>query len=384
MVLLITGVNIAVIYRYWRKASFIIPSVWKIGFALWTLFLGIALITTLYSPFPGRSLWGQSLLGDGWLYWMLIAAFVLSNALVLSLQPVLMRAQLFGLIIGGAIVAISVFLQVRYIPLSIYSNRGYAAFVLVGVALITGLAWLWRWMQSILAVVLFISMGAALVYTQIRGGILALLVSVVYLLWRFALNKVGKRVMLGCSIGTGGYLLLKASTVMQTLQSWETFSTGRLHLWALAFKGTLKRPLFGWGFDGLGIAFPFIADYTDRDWGYLLTKVAIAKIQSLSDLTFNYLGTDGHVYTGFLISNKAHNIFLDTTVSVGFLGLAIYTFLLGFCLWKTARTPFCGIEAVPVAYLVYTLTWYESAQFSHLAWWSLSIGLSSIHSVKSG
>ena len=41
------------------------------------------------------------------------------------------------------------------------------------------------------------------------------------------------------------------------------------------------------------------------------------------------------------------------------------------------RTTFQGIEAVGIAYLVYTFTWYESAQFSHLAWWALSAGLAS-------
>jgi O-antigen ligase len=91
------------------------------------------------------------------------------------------------------------------------------------------------------------------------------------------------------------------------------------------------------------------------------------------------LGTDGHLYTGILISNKAHNLFLDTAVSVGLLGLVVYTFLLGFCLCQTGKTLFWGIEAVAVAYLVYTLTWYESAQFSHLTWWSLSIGLSNLN-----
>lgn len=32
-----------------------------------------------------------------------------------------------------------------------------------------------------------------------------------------------------------------------------------------------------------------------------------------------------------------------------------------------------GIEALVVAYIVFTLTWFECAQFTHIAWWVLSL-----------
>jgi len=75
--------------------------------------------------------------------------------------------------------------------------------------------------------------------------------------------------------------------------------------------------------------------------------------------------------------SKAHNLFLDTALSVGILGLLVYILLWGFFLKLTVGSAFSGIEAVAIAYLVYTLTWYESAQFSHLPWWALSVGLGS-------
>ncbi|MEA5550835.1 hypothetical protein VB713_07580 [Anabaena cylindrica UHCC 0172] len=34
--------------------------------------------------------------------------------------------------------------------------------------------------------------------------------------------------------------------------------------------------------------------------------------------------------------------------------------------------PYRGIEAVVIVYLAFTLTWFECAQFTHLAWWALS------------
>lgn len=75
------------------------------------------------------------------------------------------------------------------------------------------------------------------------------------------------------------------------------------------------------------------------------------------------------------MTNKAHNLFLDTAVSVGLPGLALYLLLLGVFLAATVRGAGWGLEAVLVVYLVYGLTWFESAQFSHLAWWALSVGL---------
>ncbi|WP_272819369.1 hypothetical protein [Scytonema hofmannii] len=69
---------------------------------------------------------------------------------------------------------------------------------------------------------------------------------------------------------------------------------------------------------------------------------------------------------------KAHNLILDTTLSVGLLGMLPYFALLAFCMWQVIQSPYRGIEAVAIAYLAFTFTWFECAQFTHLVWWSLS------------
>lgn len=61
--------------------------------------------------FPG-TFFLEDQMGDGWLYWLLISIFSLTNRLLLKLHPELFRCQMRGLLIGGAVVAVSVFPQV--------------------------------------------------------------------------------------------------------------------------------------------------------------------------------------------------------------------------------------------------------------------------------
>lgn len=397
--------NIWVILHLTRQQSLNIPPTWKVSLGLWILFLGVGLTTTLLSPFPLRSLWGQSTLGDGWIYWVLLAAFVLSNALVLRLAPALLRSQLYGLVLGGAIVALSIFPQVfdwridytatsglvslshpqmlessvwqSQMPIGLYSNRGHAAFVLAGVGVLPFLGWRWGWIGSRTATVVSILISTSLFYTQVRGGALALLVAAAYLLWRCLDDSVKQRVVQGeIKLFFISCLFATIATIL-SLKNLEQFSSGRLHLWQLSLKGIAQRPLWGWGFNGFGIAYPFVADWAGSHKGYLLEKVQVTQVLNLNDFTFDYQGTDGQLHTGILIANKAHNLVLDTTLSVGVLGLLCYALLWWFFLKYTVRTTLLGTEAVAIAYLVYTFTWYESAQFSHLAWWALSVGLGS-------
>ena len=32
-----------------------------------------------------------------------------------------------------------------------------------------------------------------------------------------------------------------------------------------------------------------------------------------------------------------------------------------------------GIEAVAIAYFIFTFTWFDCAQYAHIAWWTMSI-----------
>lgn len=103
--------------------------------------------------------------------------------------------------------------------------------------------------------------------------------------------------------------------------------------------------------------------------------IGVVEILRNNHNTFVYLGTDGNTHLVRGLTNKAHNIVLDTVVSVGLVGAALYALLFGFFFWVTARGAGWGLEAVAVMYLVLGLTWFESAQFSHLAWCVLSVGL---------
>ena len=419
---LIFTCNSWVLLHQQQQGRLTIPLTWKVGLGFWALFLGVGLTATLNSPFPLRSLWGQSALGDGWLYWVLLAAFVLSNALVLRFIPSLLRAQLYGLLIGGVIAALSIFPQVfdwridytatsglvspsyphmlastiwqGQMPIGLYSNRGHEAFVLTAVGVLSLLGWRWGWVKPLPAIVICLLTSTSLFYTQVRGGYLALLVAVAYLLWRCLSDTARQRVLQSYDIKfllISGLLAITALVCLENLNvppeaapaaalsklNLEHFSSGRLHLWQLSLRGISRRLVWGWGFDGFGIAFPFVADWTGQHHEELLEKVPVAQVLNLNDFTFDYQGTDGKLHTGALISNKAHNLLLDTTLSVGVLGLLSYALLWWFSLKSTVRTTFQGIEAVGIAYLVYTFTWYESAQFSHLAWWALSAGLAS-------
>jgi len=311
---LITTCNSWVVLHQWWQGTLAIPFAWKLGLGLWVLFLTLGLQSTLLSPFPLHSLWGQSTLGDGWVYWALLAAFVLSNALVIKLVPRLLRLQLYGFLIGGALVALSIFPQVwdwridytatsgqvslsspqmlestvwqRQMPIGLYSNRGHVAFVLATAGVLSFLGWCWGWIRPLPAAVIGVLTSTALLYTRVRGGIWALLVAATYLLWRYGRNPIRQWVVWPCSIGLLWISCLFA--VAAPFWELEQFSSGRLHLWHLSLKGIIQRPLWGWGFDGFGIAYPFIADWTGRHQGYLLEKVPVTKVVTLNDFTFSY------------------------------------------------------------------------------------------------
>lgn len=142
----------------------------------------------------------------------------------------------------------------------------------------------------------------------------------------------------------------------------KQLTSDRVYLWELASRGISKRPLFGWGFDGFGIAYP-----------YVINLEKTPKIVRLGDFSFDYLDEKEQIRTIALPTAKAHNLILDTTISVGILGLFVYISLFSFSLWQIINSPWRGIEAIAIVYLIFTLTWFECAQFSHLAWWALSL-----------
>ena len=148
----------------------------------------------------------------------------------------------------------------------------------------------------------------------------------------------------------------------KTTLALKNVSSDRVILWEQAFRGINKRPLLGWGFDGFGIAYPYITNLEG-------TPTVIR----LGHFSFDYLDGNGELHTKRLPTYKAHNLILDTTLSTGILGLLTYLGLLGLSLYRVITSPYRGIEAVAVGYFVFTFTWFECAQFSHLVWWGLSL-----------
>ncbi|WP_223278225.1 O-antigen ligase family protein [Nostoc sp. 'Peltigera membranacea cyanobiont' 232] len=360
-----------------------LPQSWKINRLLWEIFLGIGLIATLASPFPWRSLFGQEQMGDGLLYWLLIAIFTLSNNLLLRLHPEIARSQLQGLVIGGVIVALSIFPQaidwrIDYTattgqliqsnilrstifqnqqPIGLYSHRGHASFVLAAVAIMTLVGWQWRWISTNYAAIAGILIIPALLLTQTRAGILALLVATIYLLghqYYKLLVPATLVCLLIIGIATSTRQINNAPLIRQ-------ITSDRVYLWEMANRGTSQRPLLGWGMNGFGAVYP-----------YMRYGRTIAKVIRLGDFSFDYQDKNGQIQTAQLPTTKAHNLILDTTLSVGFLGMASYLGLLILCLWQVIKSPCQGIEAIAIAYLAFTFTWFECAQYTHLAWWSLS------------
>ena len=76
--------------------------------------------------------------------------------------------------------------------------------------------------------------------------------------------------------------------------------------------------------------------YLARDPDHPKKRVGVARILRNNHASFEYLGEDGNVYRVATATNKAHNIILDTAVSVGLVGLGLYTLLFGFFVWLTA------------------------------------------------
>jgi len=419
-VFLITLLNCLIVLHTYINRHLFISKIWKIGLGLWIIFLGVGLFSTILSPFPSRSLWGNSVLCDGWIYWALIGILVLSNSLVLQAHPTLFCSQLYGVLAGGLINSISTIPQLldwridytitsgqittlnsqrlvssiwkTHMPIGLYSNRGHTAFVIATTAIISVLASSWGLIRSFVFVLIFSILISTLIFTQTRAGMLAFLVSIIYLALLYFYQKSRKRLRILSfiesvsrlrttlvfifSIALASFASLlgfaQYSKFNFPLMSYlETFSKGRFHLLSLGLEGIIERPFLGWGFDGFGIAFPHVGDWTGVHKAYLVDNTPINKVLGLGDFTFSYEGVDGHLHLGILLTNKAHNLIIDNALSLGIIGLIASFSLLGFFVWNTFKSAIWGIEALAIVYVVYTFFWFESAQYSHLFWWGL-------------
>jgi len=398
--------------------TFALPPGWGIAAFLWLCFLASGLVAVLLSPVSFHvALTPQNEMGDGWVYWAWMAAFTLGNALLLKRYPTLFRPQLYGLLAGGILTSAAVFVQaynwkldftatmgetfdawpdtwlkslihVGQMPIGFMSNRGHTAFVIAALAVLTLVCLMRGWLRARYAWPLYTVFLVAIYLTSTRGAQLAFAVGLLYLLVRFWRLPAGRKTVLvaAAPLVLGVALVLLQGAGTRNLPSFQTlftnldgFTSARSYLWPTAVDGIRERPLFGWGFNGYGIAWPRIANFEERYKIYLAkdrqgNAIEMERLIRADHYTFVYRGVDGEVHRGRILTNKAHNIILDTAVSVGLVGLAIYLLLFGFFLYATARGAGWGLEALAVVYFVFGLTWFESAQYSHVAWWALSVG----------
>jgi O-antigen ligase len=428
LALLTWGVLLAqVALLLWRRArggdgsgGVKLPARWGVAAVLWLAFLASGMVTIYLSPVTFRSaLIANAEMGDGWVYWAWMAALVCGNALLLRCFPRLFKAQLYGLLIGGLLSAGAVFAQSvnwtldftdttgqtfsgfaqlrsgifkGWMPIGFTSNRGHVGFILAALTVLVLVCLVRGWLKGRTVWPLYTVFLAALYLTSSRGPQLAFAAGMLYLLVRFWRVPGGRKVMLiaFAPVLLGGALLL--SGVLGTAQTRNLpplsaiisnpfgFTSARTDLWASAADGIRARPLFGWGFNGFGLAWPHVNDF-DVHWKTYLARdeknraIGVARILRNNHASFEYLGEDGNVYRVANLTNKAHNIVLDTAVSLGLVGASLYALLFGFFVYITARGAGWGLEVLGIVYLVFGLTWFESAQYSHLVWWALSVGL---------
>lgn len=220
-------------------------------------------------------------------------------------------------------------------PIGLYSHRGFASFTLAAVGIIALVGWRWKWINTRFSQVILVVIISALLLTQTRAGLLAFVVGAGYLL-----GKKHYRLIL-----TGAIACILVITIFSQSRNVggdsiiSNLTSNRNYLWKISTTRIKMRP-FGWGFDGFETAYPYLPD---------------GKIKTLP-----------------ITATKAHNLFIDVALSVGIIGLGVYLGLISFSLWCVLKSPCRDIGAVAIAYLIFTFTWYESAQYTHIFWWSLS------------
>ena len=420
VVVLITAINLWIIASPPREKakSTRFSQRRRIASGLWLAYLLAAAVSTLHSPFPAHSLLGHSVLGDGLLYWILIAGFVLTNTLALEVYPNLLEAQLGGVLLGGFILSLSIFPQVfdwridytvtsgqvssfneellesyiwrNQMPIGLYTNRGYAAYVLALTTCLSLIGLTKRTLSNRLMLGIVVATVLALLFTQIQAAIISFFAIAIYFLVNYYTKveqtlQIPRKVVLILSALLisllsfqiyENYEALQADKLAEFSSSLEITLTGRLYLWKTACQGILARPIWGWGFNGFGIAHLFVGDWQGQLGSFIPEGTVVNKVTALYETTFDYVSADGELYSGVVFTHKAHNLVLDTLLSVGMIGFFCYSSLIVFYIWQLATSNLSSYLMTVVLYLLFTVTWYETAQFTHLFWWTLSFGLS--------
>jgi O-antigen ligase len=166
-----------------------------------------------------------------------------------------------------------------------------------------------------------------------------------------------------------------------------TDSSGRSILWNSAWYGIQKRPVFGWGADGLLAAMrerpitELISELVDssehpKPEHYL--KVALKPDFEYEPLFFTFDLLDGSKSVSSFGINKVHNEYLDYAVSYGIFSAILFIFIILWAIY-TSRASIIWSSCL-IAYLTYLFTWPDVVRFAPLAW--LIIGIAASYRMK--
>ncbi len=125
----------------------------------------------------------------------------------------------------------------------------------------------------------------ALLLTQTRAGILALLVATIYLLGR-KYYKLLIPATIVCLLIIG---MMTTTRHIDKLPLIKQITSDRVHLWELSSIGINKRPLLGWGMNGFGAAYSEIR-----------YRKKLAKVVRLGNFSFDYKDKNRQVQTAQL------------------------------------------------------------------------------------
>ncbi|NJN20786.1 MAG: hypothetical protein HC812_05830 [Leptolyngbya sp. RL_3_1] len=330
---------------------------------------------------------------------VLLAGFTLTNNLILRHYPDLFQWQLRGILIGVTLLALSIYPQLlnwqldytihsgqlwsgtehilatavyqNHQPIGFYSHRGYAGFPLALSAVLSVVAIQNSWIPARIALPITIIYAVTLSLARVRGALLAMLFGWMWLIPTILGQKPIRRTLIILTligiISFGwttaerrvGDADLFAPTLFRT--TIRNFTSDRVYIWEKSRNYFLKKPLFGWGFSG----------YSISDATHLCPKNT-----NLIDLKEHHADCQSDSKAILRIqtqSLKAHNLLLDQLISIGLIGTISYFIVLGCYFLENPNIRYSRTLAITIVYFTYTFTWYDSAQFTHIGWWSISV-----------
>jgi len=332
-------------------------------------FLLVMLASTIFSPQPSFSFWGNMYKNQGYMTWDHYIGFYL--ILLFFFKHPKQWRNLFFIAIGTASVVSIIGIAQALINgfehriASMLGNPNFLAAYLLLIIPIS-VAFFAKKPSALLGAAMFLQIFAFFL-TQTRGAYLGFLVSsfvftVLYLYNQRSIPLKRLSILVGLPIVllvTGYSLLITTSLSSQLPKSVEGRffnyenligdSAPRVEAWQAGWQGMLKRPLLGYGPENFFVAFD--EHYT----GALDHTGSLAQEGSLWESWFD----------------KAHNFIIDTGVTTGFLGLFTYLAIFISAIWvlikngsrnrdQGAGIIAIGIIAALIGYLVQNLFGFDT------------------------